>query len=155
MININPIDNVNNTIFRQMIFAYWNELMPKAQVLQTQEKREEYFKSEFASGVVFGAWADVKLVGYIHLQVNDDVGSLDGIYIIPEARRQGNGTRLMNWAFAYFDQLGIGQIDIYVRRDNPKAKAFYEALGFGVAGYRMRLYRENGQILPGVLSSDL
>lgn len=154
MLNIKPVDNVYDLAFRQMIFSYWQELMPKASVLETEEKREAYFESDFATGEVFGAWIDDQLVGYIHLRVSGGVGGINGIYVIPAMRRQGYGASLMLWAFTQFDQRGIKQIDLYVRRDNPNAKTFYESLGFGVAGYRMRMYRENEQILPGVLSSD-
>lgn len=154
MLTIKPQEDIYEEPFRQMIFDYWQELMPKATVLETDEKRDAYFESEFASGDVYSAWENQQLVGYLHLQIRDKVGGLAGIYIVPEARNLGYGKQLMQWMFEQFDQRGIEQIDLYVRRDNPTAKAFYESLGFGVAGYRMRMYRENGQVLPIVLSSD-
>ena len=153
-LEIKRIENIYNPEFRQMIFAYWQELMPKAAILKTEELREAYFKSDFASGDIYGAWNENRLVGYIHLKVRGDVGGIEGIYVIPEVRRRSYGSVLMRWAFDQFDQLGISQIDLYVRRDNPNAKLFCGSLGLGVAGYRMRMYRENGNVLPGVLSSD-
>lgn len=43
-----------------------------------------------------------------------------------------------------------------MRRDTPEALAFWEAQGFGIAGYRMRMYRDpkTGKAFKGVLSSD-
>ena len=154
MLTISPQNDPYEETFRQMIFDYWQELMPKSTVLETDEKREAYFESEFASGDVYGVWNQETLVGYIHLKIRGNVGGLAGIYIVPSARRQGYGKQLMQWMFEQYDQRGIEQIDLYVRRDNPTAKVFYEALGFGVAGYRMRMYRENGEVLPIILSSD-
>ena len=51
---------------------------------------------------------------------------------------------------------GIRQLDLNVRRDNPNALSFWEAQGFGIAGYRLRMYRdpETGTAYKGVLSSD-
>ena len=155
MLNIKAVDNIYEPTFRDMIFAYWQELMPKASALETPEKREAYFRNDFGSGDVYGTWLNDKLVGYIHLRIKNQIGVISGIYTIPEVRRHGIGTQMMQWAFDQFDSVGVEQIDLYVRRDNPKAMSFYEALGFGIAGYRMRMYRKDGQVLPGVLSSDL
>lgn len=154
MITIRLISEVQDAAFVTLIHAFWQELMPKAAVLATDESRAAYFEREFATGEVYGAYADAALVGYVHIDVRGGVGRVEGFYTTPSMRRRGIGTNLMRFAFAQFDARGVGQIDLYVRRDNPGAKAFYEALGFGVAGWRMRLYRADGETLPGVLSSD-
>jgi ribosomal protein S18 acetylase RimI-like enzyme len=51
----------------------------------------------------------------------------------------------------------VERIDLNVRRDSPAALAFWQAQDFGIAGYRMRMYRdpERGTAYEGALSSDL
>ncbi|MBV7330555.1 hypothetical protein KFU94_20385 [Chloroflexi bacterium TSY] len=52
--------------------------------------------------------------------------------------------------------MGIEQIELNVRRDNPEALAFWQAQGFRIALYQMRQYRDpqTGQSFIGALSSD-
>ncbi|MBN1811000.1 MAG: GNAT family N-acetyltransferase, partial [Anaerolineae bacterium] len=78
-------------------------------------------------------------------------------YIIPEERRKGYGTAMVAWLLSRLDSIGVEQIDLNVRRDNPAALAFWQAQGFGIAGYRLRMYRdpESGTAFEGALSSDL
>ena len=63
---------------------------------------------------------------------------------------------MAGWMFEYFDEKGIRQLDLNVRRDNPNALSFWKAQGLGIAGYRLRMYRdpETGTPYKGVLSSD-
>ncbi len=63
---------------------------------------------------------------------------------------------MSGWMFEYFDEMGIRQLDLNVRRGNPNALSFWEAQGFGIAGYSLRMYRdtETGTAYKGVLSSD-
>jgi ribosomal protein S18 acetylase RimI-like enzyme len=67
-----------------------------------------------------------------------------------------NGMAMAAWLFSHLDDLGVEQIDLDVRRDNPLALAFWQAQGFGIAGYRLRQYRdpESGMAFEGALSSD-
>jgi ribosomal protein S18 acetylase RimI-like enzyme len=48
-------------------------------------------------------------------------------------------------------------VDLSVRRDTPQALAFWEALGFRIASYHLRQYRDPAahQSFMGALSSDL
>jgi len=57
----------------------------------------------------------------------------------------------------------VERVDLDVRRDNPQALAFWQAQGFGIAAYRMRIYRDpdsgtvrsSAAAYVGALSSDL
>ncbi len=81
---------------------------------------------------------------------------VNDFYVLPEARRQGYGRAMVQWLLAHLDSLGVEQIDLDVRRDNPDALAFWQAQGFGIALYRLRQYRdpESGTAFVGALSSD-
>ena len=63
---------------------------------------------------------------------------------------------MVHWLLSKCDDLGIEQIDLNVRRDNPDALAFWQAQGFGIAGYRLRQLRDPAtrSAFKEVLSSD-
>ena len=148
--------------FRLMVEAYWQEMMPKAASLQTPEARDAYFAREFtwAGGNDHPYWAiaDDTYVGFIAFEVEltSKFACINNFYIVPEARRKGNGSALMQWIFTHLDSLGIEQIDLNVRRDNPHALAFWQSQGFGIAKYHLRQYRDpvTHTAFKGVLSSD-
>ena len=63
---------------------------------------------------------------------------------------------MVKWVFAHLDNMGVERIDLDVGRDNPEALSFWQAQGFGMAGYRRRQYRDpgSGTAFVGALSSD-
>ncbi len=78
-------------------------------------------------------------------------------YVVPGKRWQGVGSSMVHWLLGRLDGLGVERIDLDVRRDNPRALTFWQAQGFGIAAYRMGMYRdpECGRAHDGALSSDL
>ena len=103
-------------------------------------------------------WAlvDKQPIGFVSFEIEDQTAYVHDFYIATEHRRKGYGSEMTGWLFEYFDEMGIRQLDLNVRRDNPNALSFWEAQGFGIAGYRLRMYRdpETGMPYKGVLSSD-
>ena len=97
-------------------------------------------------------------MGFFAYDLSEDSKSvfIGNFYVVPRERRKGYGTAMVRWLFAHLDGLGVERIDLHVRRDNPGALACWEAQGFGIAGYRMRQYRdpERGTAYVGALSSD-
>lgn len=149
--------------FRQMVEAYWQELMPKASVIKDADKREAYFQEQFAwdGGNNHPYWAIIenRPIGFVTFELSGDhkQAVVNNFYIIPEERHQGYGTTIVRWLFTYLDSHGVEQIDLNVRRDNPSALAFWQAQGFSIAGYRLRQYRDpkSGTAFVGALSSDM
>jgi ribosomal protein S18 acetylase RimI-like enzyme len=149
--------------FREMVEAYWAELMPKADVIATAAAREAYFRQQFTweGGDRHPYWAiaDKGPVGFLSFSIDPSErrAKVHDSYVVPDMRRQGVGSTMVRWLFAHLDCLGIERVDLDVRRDSPRALAFWRAQGFGIAGYRMRMYRdpERGTAYAGALSSDL
>lgn len=163
MLELERVPLERRDTFREMVEAYWAELMPKADVVATAAAREAYFAEEFtwADGDRHPYWAiaDGQPAGFLSFSVDRNArrATVHDFYVIPSRRRQGVGSTMVRWLFAHLDRLGVERIDLNVRRDNPRALAFWEAQGFGIAGYRMRMYRdpERGTAYHGALSSDL
>jgi ribosomal-protein-alanine N-acetyltransferase len=161
-VRIEPVDLKDKARFRELAEAYWRELMPKSVVLQDAEWREAYFREEFAwdGGDRHPYWAlvDGRPVGFVSFEVSEGQkhAFIDNFCVVPEERRKGYGRDLVAWLFSHLDSLGVERIDLNVRRDNPTALAFWQAQGFGIAGYRLRQYRdpESGTAFEGALSSD-
>ena len=88
-------------------------------------------------GRVFVAEADGELVGYSVLAFGYSLehGGLDALvdelYVRPELRGDGLGTRLLEALAATCRALGITRLHLEVDRTNPRAQKLYARLGFG------------------------
>ena len=149
--------------FRSMAEAYWRELMPNADVVNDAPARDFYFQYQFGQDLRnrYLCWAKLEKrpVGFISFMIDDDEkrASIHDVYVIPELRRKGHGSKMVEWLYNYLDKRNVERIDLNVRRDNPVALAFWEAQGFGITAYRMRQYRDpkTGRAFSAVLSSDV
>jgi RimJ/RimL family protein N-acetyltransferase len=86
--------------------------------------------------VVFGAFGGTELVGVIGLMREGHrklahKGLIWGMYVAPEARRQGIGRQLVDAALTHaFANLGARQVNLGVNAANAPAIALYRATGF-------------------------
>jgi ribosomal protein S18 acetylase RimI-like enzyme len=56
-------------------------------------------------------------------------GELYAIYVLDEAQGRGHGRALVRAVTAGLRQLGLANMIVWVLRDNPRARSFYERLG--------------------------
>lgn len=154
VLRVGRVEATDIARFREMVAAYWLELMPSSEVVNDPERWEACFHQQFAQP--YWMLEDDEPIGLVAFQVSEKQARVDEFYIVPERRRLGYGTILVKWLLTYLDSLGVERIDLDVRRDIPAARAFWEAQGFGLAGYRLRMYRdpEKGIAFAGALSSD-
>lgn len=68
-----------------------------------------------------------------------------GIWLLPEARGQGLGARLLAAAIDKARTKGITRVELTVRVDNLNAKALYERFGFVVEGLQRNSTRVGGE----------
>ena len=69
------------------------------------------------------------------------VGFISETYVRPEARRHHVGRRLAEAAFAWFDRVDVGSIELHVLVENEVARAFWQSLGFVPELLQMRAMR--------------
>ena len=153
--------------FFKMAVNYWQDLMPDVSFLKSQEATQAYFDDTFTwkngNQHPFWALANAEPIGFISIELEHQSNTIDGkmayvhdFYISSQHRRKGYGSALVRWLFSHLDQLNIERLDLNVRRDTPDALAFWQAQGFGISGYSLRMYRDpkTGTAFKGVLSSD-
>jgi putative acetyltransferase len=90
----------------------------------------------------FVAVKDETVVGWCdvaphHGESRAHIGTL-GIGLLPEARGQGLGRRLLTAAIDKAWTTGLTRLELTVREDNLRAKALYEQYGFEHEGVRRR-----------------
>ena len=161
--HIEPVQLKDINLFHNIVLSYWQETMPQAAVVTDPEKRDIYFRSRFSwhngSSVPYWAMDGTRHIGFVMFDVNtvQSIAVIHDFYVIPSARRRGHGAEMVQVVLRYFDSLDIEQIDLNVRRDNPHALNFWQNQGFGIAGYRLRQYRDpkTGETMEGALSSDV
>lgn len=155
---IEPVPVEAREQFCAMAEAYWRDLMPDAEVCKSRESRDSYFLETFTwavIGISIGCLLGNSRLDLFLLRLKVRL-LMFTIFILPRNTVAKDMAKMAGWMFEYFDEKGIRQLDLNVRRDNSNALSFWKAQGLGIAGYRLRMYRdpETGTPYKGVLSSD-
>lgn len=81
-----------------------------------------------------------QIVGFVTVQqsrdvgTEQDVGQITAIYLHPHHWRRGYGSALVGWAKDRAEEKGWRRLTLWVLRENARARAFYERLGFATDG---------------------
>ncbi len=91
---------------------------------------------------MFVAELDGRIVGFLWLAIMPTMtdlraGYIKNIYVVPELRRQGLGTRLMEKADEWFRQMGARTAQLSTSVCNEAALALYEKMGYKPVRVRM------------------
>ncbi|MDP9312290.1 MAG: GNAT family N-acetyltransferase [Chloroflexota bacterium] len=160
--HLKPVAPSEIPAFRRMVEAYWQEIMPAADVVKHVQQRNAYFQQALSwqEGAQSPCWAisDGNMVGFTHYSLTPDHkrAIIEDFYVVPAHRRHGYGSAMVRALHHLFNTYGVKVVELNVRRDTPQALAFWEAQGFRIALYGMRQYRDptTGQTFIGALSSD-
>ncbi|MBI3523854.1 MAG: GNAT family N-acetyltransferase [Betaproteobacteria bacterium] len=134
--HLSHLYDVIDTVAREGRFLAFTQLPPWEQSLA-------YYRSLLsADAPYFVALSDERVVGWCDVtpamgQSRAHIGSL-GIGLLPEARHQGLGAKLLAAAIAKSWSKGLTRLELTVREDNLNAKALYEKFGFVHEGIRRR-----------------
>ena len=133
---------------REMVAAYWAELVPDAPVAHDPRRAAAYFAEHFRFGddtvLLWWALVDAAKVGFVRVDrwtTEDERGGfIRDFYIHPDVRRRGVGTAVVQAIRAVAERDGWVRIDLNVRADNPSGLAFWRAQGFDLQLYQLRQY---------------
>ena len=133
---------------REMVAAYWAELVPDAPVAHDPRRAAAYFAEHFRFGddTVSLWWAtlDAAKVGFVRVErwlTEDERGAfIRDFYIRPDVRRRGVGTAVVQAIRAVAEGEGWVRIDLNVRADNPSGLAFWRSQGFNLQLYQLRQF---------------
>jgi GNAT superfamily N-acetyltransferase len=144
-----PIRVEEREALYEMAQRFWEEIMPHAPVVQDPSIRPLYFGHEFRLGQPghLAWWAKVRdaRAGFAHLELDQDWSgrpwaSIKGFYVEPRWRRLGIGRAFAVAIAEHLRNCGVYRIDLHARSDAPAALAFWRAVGYDLASYRMRQY---------------
>lgn len=97
----------------------------------------------------FVALVDGRVVGWCDILPIDrpvkSHGGVLGLGILPEHRRRGIGTALIEAALARAKAGGLTRVELVVRKRNARAIALYERLGFVHEGAKRNAVRIDGE----------
>ncbi len=89
------------------------------------------------------AVSDGAVVGYGGFWRVLDEGDITNIAVLPEFRRCGVASRIMESLIKYCRQNGISKLTLEVRKSNTAAKQLYSKYGFKEIGFRKSYYADN------------
>jgi GNAT superfamily N-acetyltransferase len=99
-----------------------DDAMPSLAGRHTPEEDRRFFREHiFKTCEIWGAFDAAAMAGMIAFRRD----WIDQLYVLPEARRRGLGTQLLQVAQSRFDCL-----QLWTFRRNAQARCFYEARGF-------------------------
>jgi ribosomal-protein-alanine N-acetyltransferase len=105
--------------------------------------REMYLAELDNTGVSFcflARLADGQGIGFCSVWRVLDELHINNLAVLPEFRRRGVATALLDHVFSQGRKLGAERATLEVRRSNEAARLLYEAFGFTVAGVRRDYY---------------
>jgi len=129
---------------------YWLELMPNAPLVRDPKRRAAYFFSHFRlddpASRHWWALAGDRRVGFAKVDMHADAehdrlwAQVRDFFVEPGELRRGLGRAFAHAIVDHLRDQVVGQIDLNVREDNPRALAFWKSCGFDLALYRLRAY---------------
>ena len=78
----------------------------------------------------FVATVDDRIIAGLMCGHDGRRGFIHHLVVIPEFRRQGVASMLVDKSLNKLEQLGIEKCHLFIRRDNPEGLAFWESIGW-------------------------
>jgi len=146
VLNVEPVAVEDVPAFRAMMVDYLTEMIlgllpddvwPAADFRALREESGRW---------LWWAVVDGERIGLANFQIYEHprnpsllVGSIAEFYIRPAYRRQGYGGALAERVVRYLWDLDVNHIELNVQYGNARALAFWGALGFEIASYKLVL----------------
>jgi len=90
---------------------------------------------------------DGVVLGYAIIGIFNDIAHLQSIAVLPQSRRFGIGTELLNWCIKFGDMHGAHLIKLEVSEKNSTVQAFYLNNGFQIKSKISGYYVDDNAIV--------
>jgi len=81
--------------------------------------------------MLFGVFLETQQIGFVAVEKSDEaIYYLEKLAVLPPYRRQGVGTKIMNFACSYVRQIGGTKLSIGIMNENTMLKRWYQDYGF-------------------------
>ena len=115
---------------RESLIALWKSVFPDD---PTHNEPSRVISDKLAvDDLIFVSENDTKIVGACMAGYDGHRGWLYAVAVLPEYRRSGTGTYLVNTAIEELKKLGCIKVNLQIRSTNAPVAAFYKSLGFSV-----------------------
>ena len=103
---------------------------------KSQHYTEEVWRSRLTTATTFAAERDGRLIGIASglPTAMECTAALIGMWVAPDARRQGIGEALVRRVIAWTEDQGFSHIELEVTIGNHQAEQLYERCGFARTG---------------------
>jgi ribosomal protein S18 acetylase RimI-like enzyme len=114
-----------------------------------------FFEDRLTRNAIFGGFSADHLFGVAGFYVMggpkmSHKGVLWGMYVVPEVRGSGLATALVETLLAHAAE-EVEQVQLTVVASNPRARRFYERMGFAEYGLEEKAFKYNGAYFDEVL----
>jgi GNAT superfamily N-acetyltransferase len=128
-----------------LVRRYWEfEGIKGFAALRVELVLKQLLEGPAPRGAIWVAEADGALQGYLIVVLVMSVehqglmGEIDELFVVPEARSRGTGTRLLGAAEAGLRQRGCVRLQLQLGTTNTRARELYQRHGYGTrAGYQL------------------
>ena len=107
----------------------------------TREMYHAELENHGVSHLLVAKDAEGRVVGFCGFWRVVDELHINNLAVLPEYRRQGIASLILNRVFAEGRKTGAGRATLEVRRSNEVARRLYDRFGFIVTGVRRGYYR--------------
>lgn len=97
------------------------------------------FQNEYSH--LFGEVVDGAVIGYACVRIMYEEAQICNIAVMPDYRRQGIATRLLNVVDGFSSTQGCERSELEVNVCNSPAVELYKKCGYEIAGTRINFYR--------------
>jgi ribosomal-protein-alanine N-acetyltransferase len=124
-------------------FSDLEDVLAIEEVAFTNPWTRDMYVAELGNGVSYcylARNADRHAVGFCSFRRVADELHINNLAVLPEDRRTGAATALLNHVLREGARLGAARASLEVRRSNEPARMLYQRFGFSVAGIRRAYY---------------
>ena len=130
--NSNKSLSLSNVVFRMAKKEDSREIAIQNSIYFGEEFNEENIPliNEDNRMVAYIAEVDNKIIGKVNLEVNNFVGAIYGLGVLPDYRGKGYGRDILMWAIEKLKEMNSKEVMLQVSVINKNALSLYKSCGF-------------------------